>query len=244
MQVQHAKQHANIAAANPLPGPGAIEAGTVEAAFDALIAQASFPCLGAKASRARGLLRTFAAGDITRDLDDLAITRRLQAVPEPDAASSFLSVAVLFPHSPRLDEQAFEHALWARLQAINAHDRGGYRWDTRVSDDPASPDFSMSVGGKAFYVVGLHPEASRPARRFQCPVLVFNLHSQFERLRADGRYPKLRAAILERDTAFAGSTNPMLSVHGTSSEARQYSGRAVADDWVCPFAPKPKERTA
>ena len=63
------------------------------------------------------------------------------------------------------DEAAFERALWDRLAAIHAIDRRRYGWDRRVSDDPASPRFSMSVGGKAFYVVGLHPAASRPARR-------------------------------------------------------------------------------
>ena len=42
-------------------------------------------------------------------------------------------------------------------------------------------------------------------------------------------------AILERDRTLAGDINPMLARHGESSEARQYSGRAVDDDWTCPF---------
>ena len=94
----------------------------------------------------------------------------------------------------------------------------------------------MSAGGKGFFVIGMHPGASRLARRFQCPVLVFNLHSQFEQLRADGRYDKLRSTIVARDIAFSGSGNPMLATYGQRSEARQYSGRRVDDDWVCPFA--------
>jgi FPC/CPF motif-containing protein YcgG len=60
---------------------------------------------------------------------------------------------------------------------------------------------------------------------------VFNLHSQFETLRDDGRYDKLRESITERDTAFSGSRNPMLAVHGDASEARQYSGRQVGAEW-------------
>jgi FPC/CPF motif-containing protein YcgG len=64
---------------------------------------------------------------------------------------------------------------------------------------------------------------------------VFNLHGQFEQLRADGRYVKLRQAIVRRDVAYAGSANPMLAVHGKSSAARQYSGRAVEPGWHCPF---------
>lgn len=115
----------------------------------------------------------------------------------------------------------------------------GQSYDERVSSDPGSPQFSLSFGGKAFFVVGLHPSASRPARRFERPVLVFNLHDQFECLREQGRYEPLRSKIIERDVAVAGSVNPMLSRHGETSEARQYSGRAVTDDWAAPFtAPK------
>jgi len=54
-------------------------------------------------------------------------------------------------------------------------------------------------------------------------------------LREQQRYEKLRASILDRDVALAGSINPMLARHGTVSEARQYSGRAVESDWRCPF---------
>lgn len=46
----------------------------------------------------------------------------------------------------------------------------------------------------------------------------------------------MRAVILARDTAFDGRPNPMIARHGETSEARQYSGRTVEDDWVCPVA--------
>ena len=93
----------------------------------------------------------------------------------------------------------------------------------------------MSFAGEAFFVVGLHPQASRPARRFETPALVFNLHDQFQVLREQQRYEKLRSAILTRDEQLAGSVNPMLARHGELSEARQYSGRIVGTDWKCPF---------
>ena len=66
-------------------------------------------------------------------------------------------------------------------------------------------------------------------------MVVFNLHDQFERLRAAGRYERLRTAIVDRDAAWTGTINPMLAQHGESSAARQFSGRAVPDDWACPF---------
>jgi FPC/CPF motif-containing protein YcgG len=64
---------------------------------------------------------------------------------------------------------------------------------------------------------------------------VFNLHDQFERLREEGRYERMRERIIERDVAIAGSVNPMLARHGEASEARQYSGRKVSENWTCPF---------
>jgi FPC/CPF motif-containing protein YcgG len=104
--------------------------------------------------------------------------------------------------------------------------------------DPDDSHFSLSFGGEAFFVVGLHPNASRPARRLPHPTLVFNLHDQFERLREEGRYERMRTAILDRDMKLAGSLNPMLARHGDVSEAGQYSGRLTETDWRCPFRDK------
>jgi len=90
----------------------------------------------------------------------------------------------------------------------------------------------------------LHPHASRKARRFVAPTMIFNLHDQFDRLREDGRYEKLRGNILDRDIDYSGSVNPMLSRHGEQSEARQYSGRRVNEEWGCPFTYQGKMRDA
>ena len=68
--------------------------------------------------------------------------------------------------------------------------------------------------------------------------MVFNLHDQFERLREQGRYERMREAILDRDRSLAGDINPMLSRHGEKSEACQYSGRVVPDEWTPPFVDK------
>lgn len=205
-------------------------------AFHAYVGRETFPCVGAKAAAAHDQLYFVHARDLRSEACDRMIATSLQAFAaraEPDAL--FVSLVVTFPDTGPCTELEFEAALWARLQSIHDIDALSHRWDGSVSDDARSATFSMSVGGKAFYVIGLHPGASRLARRFTCPALIFNLHSQFELLRADGRYEKLRQAIAERDIAFSGSRNTMLSAHGTSSEARQYSGRQVNDAWTCPF---------
>jgi FPC/CPF motif-containing protein YcgG len=209
--------------------------------FEAFIRDRAFPCVGAKSALSRGQLRVIRARDLTSSWNDPDIYGELYAFAARYRADPrlFQSFAVVFDGPTGLDEAAFEQHLWARVQSLSDKDGWqGVESDPRVDSAPDSPHFSLSFGGEAFFVVGLHPSASRPARRFESPALVFNLHDQFERLRQEGGYDKLRSAILDRDQALAGSINPMLAPHGSISEARQYSGRAVGSDWICPFRPR------
>ena len=208
-------------------------------AFIDFVDDSTFPCVGAKAAVSCGGLDIMTAGDLcAADFDD-AILQRVEIFVEGLSAQRlFTSFAVTFPDTPLLSETQFEQRLWQRLQAIHELDAQKHVWDPAVSSDPGSPAFGMSVAGHGFYVIGVHPGASRPARRFHHAALVFNLHSQFERLRSQGRYEKLKTAIADRDRALSGSNNRMLAVHGVISEAPQYSGRVVGDDWQCPFNPR------
>lgn len=197
-----------------------------------------FPCVGAKAALARGTLEVLVARDLQSGWDDLRIHDRLLRFAAEYRAEPGLyrSLAVVFEGPDDLSESDFERAIWERIQSMSDKDVWrGQDYDASVSHDPEDPHFSLSFGGEAFFVVGLHPLASRPARRFERPVMVFNLHAQFETLRAQGKYEGMREKIMVRDEVLAGSRNPMLARHGVSSEARQYSGRAVANDWACPF---------
>ena len=197
-----------------------------------------FPCVGAKAALAKGTLEVLACDNIDSAWDDLRIHDRLMhfAWEYAQDKTLFRSFAVIFEGPGDLTETEFERALWQRAQSLSDKDVWrGQPYDEAVSPDPTNPHFSLSFGGEAFFIVGLHPNASRPARRFGRPAMVFNLHDQFELLRADGRYEGLREKILVRDEALAGTRNPMLARHGESSEARQYSGRAVDPAWQCPF---------
>lgn len=209
------------------------------ARFLAFIGGAEFPCVGAKAAANRDGISFVVARNFGSAWDDLRImpglldlAKRYRADPAP-----FQSLVVLFESGAPAGEEGFERQLWSRLQSLSDKDQWlGQKADPRVAHDPEDPHFAMSFGGEAFFVVGLHPRSSRPARRFEAPAMVFNLHDQFERLREAGRYEKLRGTILERDVKLAGSINPMLAQHGTKSAARQYSGRAVGDQWKCPYS--------
>ena len=205
------------------------------------VADPAFPCVGAKSALATGMLEVFSARDITSGWNDVAIHDALLewAWRYRDDAHGLRSLVVTFDGPLDLDEEAFEQAMWQRLQSLADKDAWrGQVYDAAVSADPDNPKFSLSFGGQAFFVVGLHPRASRPARRSAIPALVFNLHDQFERLRAEGRYERMREAIVARDVALAGCPNPMLARHGEASAARQFSGRAVEADWACPLHDK------
>ena len=188
--------------------------------FRQIIQTPEFPCVGAKSALTRGNMRFLVARDIRSAWDDLRVHFALRRFVDDYHADPqlFRSLILLFESDDALDEEGFETAMWARIQSLSDKDAWlGQTPDPRVSPDPNDPHFSLSFAGEGFFVVGLHPNASRPARRFPRPALVFNLHDQFERLRAEGRYEKLRAKFLVRDEALAGSRNPLLARHGAAS---------------------------
>ena len=159
-------------------------------AFAAFVEGEMFPCVGAKAALNRDGMRFVIARDFGSAWDDLRILPALLDLAKSyrNNPQPFQSLVVIFDHGAPADEGGFERGMWARLQSLTDKDEWlGQVADPRVSHDPDDPHFAMSFGGEAFFVVGLHPRASRPARRFERPAMVFNLHDQFEQLRASGR---------------------------------------------------------
>ena len=229
--------------------PGSLAADADEdarlaAAFERHVKDRDFPCVGAKSALARGTLKTLICHDLTSSWDDLPIHRELlRWSKDYDSDPAGLrSLAIVFRRSRTMSEHVFEQHMWARIQSLTDKDSWlGQNADSAVSGDPDDPHFALSFGGRAYFVVGLHPAASRPARRFERPVMVFNLHDQFENLRKEQRYERMRDTIMDRDRKLAGDVNPMLGRHGEKSAAAQYSGRLVDDDWSCPFS-NPREQ--
>lgn len=206
--------------------------------FRAFITQPQFPCIGAKSALARGRMHFLVARDITSAWDDLRIYSALFNFAElyRSGPALFQSFVVLFKEPVSLNEAQFETCLWDRLQSLTDKDNWhGQAHDARVSSNPDDPHFSLSFANEGFFAVGLHPSANRPARRYTCPVIVFNPHEQFERLREEGVFGGLKERIAKRDEALAGSRNPMLKSFGEGSEASQYSGRVVDEAWKCPY---------
>lgn len=211
--------------------------------IQAFIDAKSFPCVGAKSALNKDRLHVGTFGDFRSTQGAEKLWEALKGYSEsyPDPGQTPVSFIATFDEL-KLDEIEFEKLMWAKLQSLHELDRSrGFTWDREVSSDPSKPEFSFSVAGRAFFVVGLHPGASRKARQTPFPCLVFNFHDQFEELKASGKYASMQAAIRKRDTALQGSVNPMLSRFGEASEAIQYSGRAVQEGWKCPFHKKELE---
>jgi hypothetical protein len=212
------------------------------AGFRNFVTAHEFPCVGARAAynHESYVLATYdeigseaATAELAQDLFEFT---RSQLREE----SEYATFVAVFRQPERCDEVAFEERLWRQLGNLNRLDAEHYEWDPSVRSDPTDPQFSFSFAGQSLYVIGMHPDSSRLARQFPWPAMIFNPHEQFERLRADGKWKRMQETIRERDTQLQGSINPMLSDFGTATEARQYSGRAVEEEWRAPFdAAKP-----
>jgi len=203
-------------------------------ALELMVAHAEFPCLGAKSVFRRGSV----AHAVLDDMDDPGVPEdllaRLQAFATSiEDESGFHSFIATFRGPLPTDEASFETSLFDLLQRL--HDADDNSWADGVGSDPNDPHFAFSAGGTAYFIVGLHPAASRVARRAPLPTLVFNPHAQFEELRTEGRFDGMRTTIRRRDEDLQGFVNPMVADHGDSSEARQYSGRQHPTGWEPPL---------
>ncbi len=203
-------------------------------ALELMVTHAEFPCLGAKSVFRRGSVAHVVLDDMTGPDVPGELLRRLEAFARSiEGESGFHSFIATFRGPLPTDEAAFEASLFGLLQRL--HDADDQSWADGVGADPNDPHFAFSAGGTAYFIVGLHPAASRVARRAPLPTLVFNPHDQFERLRAEGRFDGMRTTIRRRDTDLQGFINPMVADHGASTEALQYSGRRHAPGWEPPL---------
>jgi uncharacterized protein len=210
-----------------------------DAALRQFIQSDNCSCVAAKAAITAGGYRfgyypgfatTIALEGVARDLAAFVAER-------PSISSRYATFVAVFEEFAFGDEVWFERNLWRILQRLHELDAPYNSWNATVASDPSKPDFSFSFAGTPFFIVGMHPNASRQSRRFFMPALAFNAHDQFQNARQTGNFDRIVRAVRTRELALQGSLNPELREFGTRSEARQYAGRATEDDWKCPFRP-------
>ena len=146
-------------------------------AFGDFVARPEFPCLAAKAAfhdEAYGfavyhqLASTDSTDGLCRDL--------VHFQQRPIADRQYTTFISIFLEPIETSEIEFENLLWQQLRMLHRLDAVFFEWDPEVSYRPNDPHFSFSFAGQAFYVIGMHRNSSRAARRFPWPALVFNPH--------------------------------------------------------------------
>lgn len=191
------------------------------------IQSSSFPCIMAKAAVRTGYIEIQNIPDI-KTPQNIAMARSMlySFIDHFRLNQNKLSSFIL-----QIEDEAltcfnqFETSFYAFLREIYQKDKIQYPHDPRVSADIYDSRFSFSLKSEAFFIVALHPESPRWARRFKSPAIVFNPHIQFEKLREKNLFHKIKNIIRSKDRLLQGSINPMLNDFGERSEVFQYLGK-------------------
>jgi FPC/CPF motif-containing protein YcgG len=209
-----------------------------------LIMEKNYPCTAAIQALFRkdyriGLYGKLGEGERSKALGtDLLIFLEEQT----RTGSEYLSFMAVFPNKDEssacegFSEVEFEERLWRELSLLtNLPEFQNFKWDPEFSANPTDQNFCFSWGGKAFFVVGLHPKSSRRSRKFSQPMLIFNVYEQFRELARQRKYEGMVQTNRRRDVAYQGSVNPTVEKYGDNWEAIQFSGRENGAEWKCPF---------
>jgi FPC/CPF motif-containing protein YcgG len=216
--------------------PAPALADRVHAALRALILDPEYPCVGSRSALNQGSYRFAMYEELGTTEATAGLGRDLYTFvkEQPTIEGEFTTFVACFDKPKALSPDEWEQLLWRQLRMLSETDTE--RWADCYSADPGDNRFSFSFAGQAFFVVGLSPAGERWARTFPWPLLAFNAHFQFEQLREDGRFEKIRDTVRERDAQVEGEENTNVEDFGTHTEARQYAGRSVGDDWRCPVS--------
>lgn len=207
-----------------------------------------FPCYGAKSafgsdSYRLGIYDRFSDSDVGLLANDLrTYVAEYAATPNvrPKAQSGewvslrkeYASFLTCFKEEPVCDESTLETRLWALLENLRLLDQDPV--PSGFSPNPADSDFAFCFAGEGFFVAAFHPGSWRWSRRFMFPLLVFNMHKQFDDLKHGGKFTGFRDKIRARDDALQGCPNDLAADFGQKSEAPQYAMRHVYPGWKPP----------
>ena len=210
-------------------------AASVDTAIADLLNQKDYPCIAAVAALHDAQLRIGLYSGLGTGASSKKLTQDLTQFKAEQTAtkSPYLSFWAVFDDTAPASEKEFEDAMWSELSALSSSSPEAARPDPKFSSDPADKNFCFSFAGDAYFIVGMHPQSSRLARRFPFPSMIFNLYEQFEAL-GDGYEPMVKTNR-KRDRQFQGSVNPTVKRWADRWESIQFSGRENPPDWKCPF---------
>jgi FPC/CPF motif-containing protein YcgG len=215
------------------PPPEAVQA---HDAFRDFMFSATFPCIGGQSAVHQDMYRFGYYGELASPsataglaFDFFGFLRE-----QPAKNGDLFTFIAVFDGPLIKDEAHFELLLWMQLLGLHELDREHFDWAPGVSSDPQSRRFAFSFAGQAFFLAGFSPVNRRRARRFQRPALVFNLHETFQSLRRQGVFQPMAEVIRDNEARCEGRRYRSLSAFGQHTDASQYAGREVTQDWRCP----------
>jgi uncharacterized protein len=208
----------------------------IERQLRCLVLETPFPCLGARSAFRRGSYQFNVHQDMRTagTLDSVAADLRHFADVRRDLGD-FYSYIASFTEPALIPSEAYwDELVWDFLQRL--HDADTEPWENRWSTDPKDYDFALSFAGLGHLVVALYPGASRYARRFAWPTLVFNPPEQDRaNFPDDESFLRFQNHIRDRDERLQGSVNPALPPTLDDPQAPGFSGAPVDESWRCPL---------
>ncbi len=116
--------------------------------FRAHVSEPDFSCVGAKAAINGNCYRFGFYTEMNTAPATVGLAHDLWTFVQerPAFGSDYATFIACFAAPLIADEQAWENLLWAQLQSLHEIDCFYYDWDSTVSSDPESPDFSFSFG--------------------------------------------------------------------------------------------------
>ncbi len=202
-----------------------------------LISRKNYPCVAAvKALHQKeysvGIYKNFGSAESWQEIrQDL----RFFIQEQQKTKSTYLTFWAVFEGETQFTEDEYETLMWKELSHLSSFEDKNHDWPTEEISNPENPGFCLSIDKKPFFVVGVHPNSSRDARKFFKPALIFNVFEQFQNLQKAGLYESMKAIIRKRDVLFQGSVNPMVEKYGDDWESIQFSGKENPKSWKCPF---------
>lgn len=205
------------------------------------ISQKDFPCVMAKSLLRKGNLTSFYVKELLSPETEKVILKRMYDFIEKfrDDTKVLSSFIISLGPESKVSFKEFEGMFWRFLSDLYELDKENYGHDPRVSSNPKNGDFSYSIMEEAFFILALHPHSPRLSRRFKSPTIVFNPHQQFENLRKNGIFSRIRSLIRKKDEELQGAANPMLGDFGEKSEVFQYLGITYPDNAQVPLKVRP-----
>lgn len=71
------------------------------------------------------------------------------------------------------NEEHFSNLLRSLLYNLQEEDRQQFYWDNTAPGNLPDTGFSLSLGGRLFYLTALHPQSADPRRQFPKPMIIF-----------------------------------------------------------------------